>query len=297
MCLIIRAPKMIRKSTVGRPWSALRYEKNTCAISSQGTNSAILTQRLSGDSFCSNGVRNRDNVRSEDGVYLIIGSAWFSYKVSCFSCTWSLYVISFFNNKRLFINILCRFGKFLREPYLPGFSSKKHVVAPNDPNVHNSFPWAASGLNFNIIRFAEVLLWRAEALIESNKDLDEARGLINQVRERAKNSDYVQKLDGSADAANYNIGLYPPAGWTQDYARKALRFERRLELAMEGHRFYDLNRWGITATTINDYFLTESERVEYLQGMTFQAGKHEYLPIPQQEIDLAPNLYTQNPNY
>jgi hypothetical protein len=183
------------------------------------------------------------------------------------------------------------------DDYLPGFSSKKHVVAPNDPNVHNSFPWAASGLNFNIIRYAEVLLWRAEALIESNQDLDEARDLINRVRQRARDSQYVKTLDGSSDAANYKIGTYPAAGWTQDYARQALRFERRLELAMEGHRFYDLNRWGIAAATMNAYYTTEALRVEYLQGITFQAGKHEFLPIPQQEIDLAPDLYTQNPNY
>lgn len=183
------------------------------------------------------------------------------------------------------------------DDYFPGFSSKKHVVAPNDPNVHNSFPWAASGLNFNVIRYAEILLWRAEANIESNKDLDEARDLINQIRQRAKDSEYVKTLDGSSDAANYNIELYPASGWNQDLARRALRFERRLELAMEGHRFYDLNRWGITAQTMNDYYATESQRVDYLQGANFQAGKHEYLPIPQQEIDLAPDLYTQNPGY
>lgn len=181
--------------------------------------------------------------------------------------------------------------------YLPGFSGKKHVVAPNDPNVHNSFPWAASGLNFNIIRYAEVLLWRAEALIESGGSLEEARSLINQVRERAKNSPYVKTLDGSQDAANYNIGLYPSTGWTQDYARKALRFERRLELAMEGHRFYDLNRWGITAQVMNAYYATEAEDVDYLEGVSFQAGKHEYLPIPQNEIDLAPTIYKQNSGY
>lgn len=181
--------------------------------------------------------------------------------------------------------------------YLPGFSGKKHVVAPNDPNVHNSFPWAASGLNFCIIRYAEVLLWRAEALIESGSNLEEARTLINQVRERAKNSPYVKTLDGSANAANYKIEPYPSANWTQDFARKALRFERRLELAMEGHRFYDLNRWGVAATVMNAYYQSESSDVEYLQGSVFQPGKHEFLPIPQSEIDLAPELYKQNPNY
>lgn len=181
--------------------------------------------------------------------------------------------------------------------YYPGFSCKKHVVAPNDPNIHNSFPWAASGLNFMIVRYAEVLLWKAEALIETNQNLDEARNLINQVRNRAKTSTYVKTLDGSMNAANYKIGLYPAEGWTQDYARKALRFERRLELALEGHRFFDLKRWGIAGDVINGYYQTESNKVSYLSGSQFIVGKHEYFPIPQSEIDLAPNLYSQNKNY
>lgn len=183
------------------------------------------------------------------------------------------------------------------QDYFPGFSGKKHVVAPNDPRVHNSFPWAASGLNFNIIRYAEVLLWRAEALIESNSNLDEARNLINQVRQRARDGRYVQRLDGSGDAATYLIGLYPATGWNQDFARRALRFERRLELAMEGHRFYDLVRWGIVAQRMNDYYLTEAENALYLEGAQFETNKHEYLPIPQGEIDLAPTLFFQNQGY
>lgn len=181
--------------------------------------------------------------------------------------------------------------------YFPGFSCKKHVVAPNDPNVHNSFPWAASGLNFMIIRYAEILLWKAEALIETNQSLEEARTLINQVRSRSLTSTYVKTLDGSSNAANYKIGLYPSDGWNQDYARKALRFERRLELAMEGHRFFDLNRWGITAQVVNDYYQTEKTKVNYLNDAHFVSGKHEFLPIPQTEIDLAPSIYKQNENY
>ncbi len=183
------------------------------------------------------------------------------------------------------------------EDYFPGFSGKKHVIAPNDPRVHNSFPWAASGLNFNIIRYAEVLLWRAEALIESNSGLDEARQLINEVRQRARDGRYVQRLDGSGDAANYLIGLYPADLWTQDYARRALRFERRLELAMEGHRFYDLVRYGNVAQAINNYYASEAPNATYLEGAFFQANKHEYLPIPQGEIDLAPGQFVQNENY
>jgi starch-binding outer membrane protein, SusD/RagB family len=181
--------------------------------------------------------------------------------------------------------------------YYPGFSGKKHIVAPNDPNVHNSFPWAASGLNFQVIRYAEVLLWKAEALIELNQDLDQARTLVNQIRLRAKNGKYVRKLDNSGPAANYSINAYPAANWDQTYARKALRFERRLELAMEGNRFYDLLRWGNAAATINDFYQVEGTKRTYLVGSAFSAGKHEYLPIPQSEIDLAPDLYSQNQGY
>jgi len=183
------------------------------------------------------------------------------------------------------------------QDYFPGYSCKKHVVSPDEPSIHTSFPWAASGLNFNLIRYAEVLLWKAKALIELNQELDVARDLINQVRERAMLSTPVQNLDGSGDAANYNIGLYPAAGWNQSYARQAVRFERRLELAMEGKRFYDLNRWGITAEVINDYFSTESEDAEYLNGAQFVGGTHEYLPIPQNELDIQPGLYQQNNGY
>lgn len=187
-------------------------------------------------------------------------------------------------------------ASWIRSTDYLGYSSKKSVVAPDEPTVHNSWPWAAAGLNFNLVRYAEVLLWKAEALIESNQDLAEARNLINQVRNRAKNSTYVQKLDNTGDAANYLINLYPSTGWTQDYARNALRFERRLELAMEGHRFYDLVRWGIAAQTINSFYQTEND-VFYLDGSVFQTNKHEYLPIPQNEIDLAPSLYSQNLGY
>lgn len=183
------------------------------------------------------------------------------------------------------------------EDYPNNYSCKKHILDASDPRINRGLPWGASGLNFAIIRFSEVLLWKAEALIESNTNLDEARALINMVRSRAKSSTYVRTPDGSKPAGNYLIGEYEPSGWTQAYARKAVRMERRLELAMEGHRLFDLNRWNITADVINDFLAKEGDVTPYLKGVTFTKGKHEYLPIPQAEIDKAPSLYKQNEGY
>ena len=180
--------------------------------------------------------------------------------------------------------------------YYPGFSGKKHVVAPNDPMVHNSWPWAASGLNFNVIRYADVLLMTAEANIELGNTVT-GIALINQVRLRAKNSTYVANLTTGMDAANYKVEPYSTSGWSQPDARIAVRFERRLELALEGHRWYDLLRWGELPTRMNSYYTSEALRKEYLEGAIFTSGRDEFLPIPQNEIDLAPTLYTQNPGY
>lgn len=80
-------------------------------------------------------------------------------------------------------------------------------------------------------------------------------------------------------------------------ARQALRWERRLEFAMEGTRFFDLVRWGVASETMNAYFETEEEKRQYLREAQFQEGRDEYLPIPQQQIDFSKGLYQQNPNW
>jgi hypothetical protein len=177
------------------------------------------------------------------------------------------------------------------------YSPKKYLVDPNSPYMISGWPWGASALNWALIKYSDVMLWKAEALIESGSDLEEARNLINKIRERAKNSTYVQKLDGSGPAANYNIGLYPAANWTQAYARKALRTERRLELALEGHRFYDLARWEVAAEVLNSYFSGEASKRSYYSNANFVKNKHEYLPIPQDEIDRSGGVYSQSPLY
>jgi len=163
---------------------------------------------------------------------------------------------------------------------------------------NNYFYASSNAVNYSIIRYADVLLWAAEAEVEAGS-VDKARQYVNQVRNRARTGCYVQ--NGNANAANYLINLYNTTWSDQTYARNAVRFERRLELSMEGHRFFDLVRWNIAATYINSYLTAEKTRIAHLAGISFAAGKNEYFPIPQQEVDLSNQngtpLLKQNPNY
>ena len=174
---------------------------------------------------------------------------------------------------------------------------KKNQIDPYDPTrPSQGFPWAKGALDQAIIKISDVMLWKAEALIELNSIAD-AMTIINQIRNRAKNSPYVYDFNNtSQNAANYQIGLYPTAV-SQQVARKALRMERRLELHNEGHHFYDLVRWGDAANWINDYMFKESSKRFYYSGANFDAGRDEYLPIPQIEIDASGGVYKQRQGY
>ena len=124
-------------------------------------------------------------------------------------------------------------------------------------------------MNFNIIRFADVLLMAAEAEIEAGS-LTTALGYINQVRNRAANpAGFVMKA--GTPEANYVIAPYT-AFADKAAATKALRMERMLELATEGHRFFDLVRWGTDVTTLNAYLAYESKYlVTKFGGASYQA--------------------------
>jgi hypothetical protein len=181
------------------------------------------------------------------------------------------------------------------------YSPKKHVMYRSDVGV-NTFSGnpRLNANNYRMIRYANVLLWLAEVEVELG-NLDVARGLVNQVRTRAANPAGFVKTAGGANAANYVIGLYTTAWTDQAFARKAVQYEERLELGMEGHRFFDLVRWGIAAETLNDYIEGEKSKRTYMANTQFVAGKHEYYPIPLQEILNSqvkgqPTL-TQNPGY
>ena len=178
--------------------------------------------------------------------------------------------------------------------------SKRFLVSPETSDMFQGWPWGASGLNWQIIRYAHVLLWKAEALVElGNADgLEEARQLVNRIRRRAKNSAYVKDFQHpERDAASYLINEYPSEGWTQEYARKAVRFEMRLETAMEGERFFDLVRWGVAADVMNAYIAKEKEKRVYYSVAHFTAGKDEYLPISDDQYNFSGGLYKQNPGY
>lgn len=135
------------------------------------------------------------------------------------------------------------------------------------------------------IRYADVLLMYAEACCESG-DQPSAKTALKEVRDRAGLSQfpYTAVIQGQTVTFNDN----------QDDLRKAIRHERRVELAMEGHRWFDLTRWGIAKETMDTYIAGETEEAKELYG-TFQKGKHELFPIPSKEIDLSG--IEQNPNW
>lgn len=208
--------------------------------------------------------------------------------------------------------------KWIRNPINDGhFSPKKNVYAESQKGTYTdvgSAYWGPTELvanNVNLIRFSDVLLWAAECAAQAS-DLDAAVDYVNMVRERAadptgwvyKSSAYdaasATYLVQSTPADKYKIALYTSFP-NPDYAIKAIRFERRLELAMEGHRFFDLVRYGIAADVINAYIAREKVNRPLKKDAHFVAGKNELFPIPQGSID---NLnsdgtvrITQNPGY
>lgn len=181
-----------------------------------------------------------------------------------------------------------------RDPAVYGnYASLKENVDPSCDCFVNLSPYYANSKNKIIIRFADVLLMRAEALIELHRER-EARPLINRVRERAQKS--MNGLVGYSEdiRPKMEVALYDENNWNYEYARKALRWERRLEFAMEDMRFFDLVRWGIADSIINQYYTTEAAKRNYYQGARFTKNKNEYVPIPQQQIGFSKDLYKQN---
>ena len=181
-----------------------------------------------------------------------------------------------------------------RDPGVYGyFGNMKEQQAPDCSCYVKEGPFVGTSKNVDFIRYADVLLFKAEALIQMNQ-VDPGVTIINQIRTRAAASTQRQ-LDAGATNV-YNVGTYP-MGMSKADALKALIFERRLEFGMEGARFFDLVRWGVAEQVLNAYLTVEKTRKDFLSNAVFTAGRDEYYPIPQREIDFTGGLYDQNPGY
>ena len=168
-----------------------------------------------------------------------------------------------------------------------------------DPALTDSYlylcdsQWASS-MNRIVFRYADVLLMRAEALAQLGQT-SEAIALVNTVRERAANmaansvvSNYPNKY-----GVRYAVGKYN-GSYSKDQTMKIIKMERRLELAMESERFFDLVRWGDAATVLNKYYTSESDKMNFLSGSQFTVNKNEYLPVPWEQMAASNGHYTQN---
>jgi hypothetical protein len=194
------------------------------------------------------------------------------------------------------------------------YSALKNVYMQATQNkYYDGNGWApGNAINYVLIRFADVLLMAAECQAQAG-DLNIAEQHVNTVRARATDPagwvktyiDPANPLGGytNTPAANYKVSTYPVDTFSvrgKAWSMKAIQFERKLELAMEGHRFFDLVRWGIAQTELNRYFSYEKTITTDIANGNF-AAKNVRFPIPQRQVDLsvkngAPTL-TQNTGY
>ncbi len=201
---------------------------------------------------------------------------------------------------------------WIRAPAYGGPYSPKKNAHEKASGAESSVGWVPTQLNsvnIHIFRYADLLLLLAEAEVEAGV-VENARTIVNEIRTRAGKTAQGPGTDRASIAvpindaritwATYRIGLYTTP-WTQAEGRERVRAERRLELAMEGQRFFDLERWGIAAATLNAYVAVEKNRRLYLAGAEAFTARHRYYPIPAIQIELSKangqNTLTQNPGW
>ena len=180
------------------------------------------------------------------------------------------------------------------------YTSLKEVPQRSKGESYTESTWQGFAMDDYVVRYTEVMLWRAEALIETG-NIAEAINIINQIRSRANNS--VAKYIPYAANQIRSLGYYQ-SGVSKEDARKYLRWEKRLEMAMEPERYFDLRRWGLASSTLNAFFASEKEGnydgtafAGYYSDAFYTAGKNEYWPIPYNQLFYVPGLYTQNKGY
>ncbi len=165
----------------------------------------------------------------------------------------------------------------------------KHNVDPESGYLIRSALWFGTPMNRIVVRYADVLLMRAEALAQLGRN-DEAIELVNRLRNRASRS--LGMLSGYDTNYGAKIRVKPYMDNTDALAR--VKMERRLELAMESERFFDLVRWGEAEQVINKYYVEEANDCRIYTTAHFTANKNEYLPIPHEQIAASNGHYKQN---
>lgn len=207
---------------------------------------------------------------------------------------------------------------WIRSPTYGGPYSAKKNAHEKSSGAQSNVGWVNTQLNsvnIHIFRYADMLLLLAEAEVEAGA-LENARTIVNEIRARAavraqgrgtdRASIAVPINDPSITWATYRIGPYATPFANQAAARTAVRYERRLELAMEGQRFFDLRRWGIAEQVLNAHLNGESGGAEktrrpHLAASAPFAARHALFPIPAIQIELSksasgPGL-KQNPGW
>ncbi len=206
---------------------------------------------------------------------------------------------------------------WIRAPAFGGPYSPKRTAYESASGAVSNVGWVPtqlSSMNIHIFRYADLLLLLAEAEVEVGS-LDNARTIVNEIRARAGVAAqgcglpadpaqaalllalypqcagdariFVPIDDASISWADYEIGLYTVPFADQVAARTAVRYERRLELAMEGQRFFDLRRWGTAEQVINTYLAAESARRAFLSGAATYTSRYNLFPIPNLQIALS----------
>jgi hypothetical protein len=212
-----------------------------------------------------------------------------------------------------------------------GWYSAKKNVHEQASGAQSNVGWTNTQLNsvnIHIFRYADLLLMLAEAEVEAGS-IANAQAIVNQIRTRAGATVQACGLPADATAAAAEVKAYPSCAnhpelvvatvngalaepWAtynikpyttpwpdQATARNAVRAERRLELAMEGQRFFDLRRWGIAQATLNGYVTgigggSEASRLQQFTSAEPYTAKHNLYPIPDQQIQLSKNGGSSN---
>jgi hypothetical protein len=186
--------------------------------------------------------------------------------------------------------IMARTHDWSRSNGLYGYNvTLKHNVDPDGGYLIRSKLWFGSPMNRIVLRYADVLLMRAEALAQLGQN-HEAIELVNRLRNRASRS--TAMLAGYD--VNYGAKIRVKAYTDDNDALARVKMERRLELAMESERFFDLVRWGEAAEVLNKYYMEEANDCRIYSNAAFTANKNEYLPIPHEQMAASNGHYKQN---